>query len=469
MARGGARFTAGGPRWRAGFEDLLGGLFGGAPAVPAVGGMSASPRSRRSRAEPGGPPRDVRPERPAPRAGGPGRLRRSRGRGRTSPPRRRCTFRQALEGALLNLRVEDSVSDGRTVTARIPAGVRDGQKIRLRGKGQPGAAGGEPGDLVVTVHVQPHPVFAIDGNDLRVTVPVTFPRRRSAPTIEVPTPDGGTVRLRVPAGTPSRPDPAGQGRGACRAPADRATCSSPSRWPCRSGWTATPARRSRRSVPRPRARTRARTCWPASSATTRGPAMADEASYRIDVGFTVDETTPVFVISVAAQLAGMHPQTLRQYDRLGLVTPGRTAGRGRRYSPRDVALLREVQRLSQDEGVNLAGIKRILELEAENDAAARRARPAARRGRGAAVTPLLGPPRLRGRPRRATSWPSPPAGGRTAWVRRPAPSSCGDRRAIADPQPAAAALLTILLVTGRATATKHVTEWSPRFQLSCWG
>ena len=78
----------------------------------------------------------------------------------------------------------------------------------------------------------------------------------------------------------------------------------------------------------------------------------------------VPEDAPVFVISVAAELAGMHAQTLRQYDRLGLVTPGRTGGGGRRYSARDVALLREVQRLSQDEGVNLAGIKRIIELEA---------------------------------------------------------------------------------------------------------
>jgi len=76
-----------------------------------------------------------------------------------------------------------------------------------------------------------------------------------------------------------------------------------------------------------------------------------------------DEGAAVFVISVAAQLAGMHPQTLRQYDRLGLVSPGRTAGRGRRYSARDIAQLREVQRLSQEEGVNLAGIKRILDLE----------------------------------------------------------------------------------------------------------
>jgi MerR family transcriptional regulator/heat shock protein HspR len=82
----------------------------------------------------------------------------------------------------------------------------------------------------------------------------------------------------------------------------------------------------------------------------------------------VPEDAPVFVISVAAQLAGMHAQTLRQYDRLGLVTPGRTVGGGRRYSARDVALLREVQRLSQDEGVNLAGVKRIIDLETHVDA-----------------------------------------------------------------------------------------------------
>jgi MerR family transcriptional regulator, heat shock protein HspR len=69
-----------------------------------------------------------------------------------------------------------------------------------------------------------------------------------------------------------------------------------------------------------------------------------------------------FLISVAAQLAGMHAQTLRTYDRLGLVRPRRSAGGGRRYSERDVDLLREVQRLSQDDGVNLAGIKRIIEL-----------------------------------------------------------------------------------------------------------
>jgi MerR family transcriptional regulator/heat shock protein HspR len=86
---------------------------------------------------------------------------------------------------------------------------------------------------------------------------------------------------------------------------------------------------------------------------TGGPALPP--------GATPD--SPVFVISVAAELSGLHAQTLRSYDRLGLVSPGRSPGGGRRYSARDIALLREVQRLSQEEGVNLAGIKRIIELE----------------------------------------------------------------------------------------------------------
>jgi MerR family transcriptional regulator/heat shock protein HspR len=81
--------------------------------------------------------------------------------------------------------------------------------------------------------------------------------------------------------------------------------------------------------------------------------------------FELTDDTPVYVISVAAQLSGLHPQTLRTYDRMGLVSPGRTAGRGRRYSLRDIVILREVQRLSQQDGVNLSGIKRILELESE--------------------------------------------------------------------------------------------------------
>jgi MerR family transcriptional regulator/heat shock protein HspR len=81
--------------------------------------------------------------------------------------------------------------------------------------------------------------------------------------------------------------------------------------------------------------------------------------------FEMSDNTPVYVISVAAQLSGLHPQTLRAYDREGLVSPGRSAGGGRRYSLRDVLILREIQRLSQEYGANLLGIKRFLELESE--------------------------------------------------------------------------------------------------------
>ena len=75
-----------------------------------------------------------------------------------------------------------------------------------------------------------------------------------------------------------------------------------------------------------------------------------------------DEELSLYVISVAAELSGLHPQTLRQYDRIGLVSPSRAQGRGRRYSLRDIALLRNVSRMV-GEGINLAGIKRIIELE----------------------------------------------------------------------------------------------------------
>jgi MerR family transcriptional regulator/heat shock protein HspR len=81
------------------------------------------------------------------------------------------------------------------------------------------------------------------------------------------------------------------------------------------------------------------------------------------ISFDSASNQKVLIISVAARMAGMHPQTLRQYDRMGLVSPSRTSGGGRRYSERDVMLLREIQRLSQDDGVSLQGVRRIIDLE----------------------------------------------------------------------------------------------------------
>lgn len=116
------------------------------------------------------------------------------------------------------------------------------------------------------------------------------------------------------------------------------------------------------------------------AAASRQPDRGSEPSGRAE-----DRTT--YVISVAAELSGMHAQTLRTYDRLGLVTPARTSGGGRRYTRGDVELLREIQRLSQEEGVNLAGIKRIIELTREVDELRARLDQASRGGPGEAASP----------------------------------------------------------------------------------
>ena len=90
-------------------------------------------------------------------------------------------------------------------------------------------------------------------------------------------------------------------------------------------------------------------------------------SDRSQVPARVDIDAPLFTVTVAARLADMHPQTLRGYDRLGLVVPRRASGRGRRYSLRDIARLRHVQQLSQVDGINLEGIRRIIDLEERLD------------------------------------------------------------------------------------------------------
>jgi molecular chaperone DnaJ len=196
---GGARFSAGpGGAGAGGFEDIMGAMFGGAQG-PGRGG----PRVRYSQGGGGAGFEDIlgsmfgAGSRSAYGSAGP--------TGFTAPSpgadivaQVTLPFRAAVEGTTADLEV-----GGRTLTARIPAGINDGKKIRLRGKGRPGVNGGQAGDLVVTVHVTPHPVYSLDGHDLRMTVPITFTEAALGTTLEVPTLDGATVRLKVPAGTPS--------------------------------------------------------------------------------------------------------------------------------------------------------------------------------------------------------------------------------------------------------------------------
>src|SRR5688572_5849235 len=120
-------------------------------------------------------------------------------RGSDVTARTTIDFITATKGETITLQGED----GKPFKVKIPAGVADGQKIRLRGRGRPSPDGGEPGDVVVQVAVRPHPVFTRDGLNLRVTVPVTFTEAALGATIEVPTLGGDPVKLRVAPGTPS--------------------------------------------------------------------------------------------------------------------------------------------------------------------------------------------------------------------------------------------------------------------------
>ncbi len=193
----GARFTAGGPGQGGGFEDVFGGMFGqqggqrvrfgqggargGAGGFEDIlGGMFGGGQGF---GQPSGGFRGF---------GGP-----TKGRDVTASTT--LDFTTAITGDTVKL----AQGNGRPVNVRIPAGVADGQKIRLRGRGEPSPDGGEAGDLVVSVSVRKHPVFERDGQHLRVDVPVTFVEAALGATIQVPTLGGDPVKLKVAPGTPS--------------------------------------------------------------------------------------------------------------------------------------------------------------------------------------------------------------------------------------------------------------------------
>jgi len=179
----GARFTAGGAP--GGFEDVFGGMFGGGGGRRAQAGGFEDIFGSMFGQQFG--------------AGGASGFSRGPQKGRDQTAQVTLDFDTAIHGDTVQL----ERAGGRPLSVKIPAGVADGQKIRLRGKGEPSMTGGEPGDLVLTVSVRKHPVFTRDGLDLRLDVPVTFHEAALGATIEVPTLGGETVKLRVAPGTPS--------------------------------------------------------------------------------------------------------------------------------------------------------------------------------------------------------------------------------------------------------------------------
>jgi len=209
MAHGGARFTSGGAGGNGGFEDIFS-AFGGGGGGSRVRFDTGGGRQSYGGGYPGGGDdiNDLLSQMFGGAAGGGGRPQpgyagynapRGPRKGADVQASTTLPFRDAVEGSTVTLRT----AEGRTITARIPAGVKDGQKIRLRGKGQPGEPGAAAGDLLLSVTVEKHPVFGRDGDNLTIDLPVTFAEAALGATVAVPTLDGSSVKVRIAPGTPS--------------------------------------------------------------------------------------------------------------------------------------------------------------------------------------------------------------------------------------------------------------------------
>jgi len=198
MSRGGARFTSGAPGGgggNAGFDDVFSNLFGGGGG----GGRGGNVRFNTGRGDAGQPNlEDLLGGMFGQGGGGYGAPAGPR-RGADVQARTTLSFRDAVEGSTVTL----STANGSRITVRIPVGVKDGQTIRLRGKGNPGDQDAPAGDLMLTVQVDPHPVFGRDGNNLTVDLPVTFAEAALGATVSVPTLFGDPVKVRIAPGTPN--------------------------------------------------------------------------------------------------------------------------------------------------------------------------------------------------------------------------------------------------------------------------
>ena len=396
---GGGPFGGGGP---GGFGADLGDIFsnifsrgGGAGAQQQRAVATSKPRSasastRRSTeprsASPCRRPSAARPAAAAAPSRGPARSPARAAKAAASTPRARASSRSASPARSAAAPARSSRTPARPAAARASPGrpsatrstsrpgSRTATRIRLAGKGEAGPRGGPPGDLYVTTRVAPSPVFKrLDGGNLEVTVPITVAEALQGATIEVPTLDG-TKKIKVPAGTKhgtiqrlrgeGAPKPRGKGRGDIRYRLEiempqkltdeqreaveklaEALNGADPRAELLEGAVAMSASR----LPHQRGRFG----W--------GPWQRAGCDGTGEV--SIDAERGVFMISVAAELADMHPQTLRMYEARGLIEPKRSPKNTRLYSQRDVERLRRIQRMTSEQGLNLAGVETVLELE----------------------------------------------------------------------------------------------------------
>ena len=204
IAGGGARFSAGSGAGGPDLSDLFGAFGNSGFRMNFPPGASASAQGAPDLNDilsgmfggSGGSPFGAQGYAGSPFGPGAGTPRARKGEDRRASTR--ISFREALAGTEVFMTI-----NGKRQKVRLPKAVKDGQKIRLRGKGHPGVNGGPAGDLEVTIHVDPHPVFVRDGDDIRVVVPVAFTEAALGAKVEVPLLDGSTVTVKVPAGTQS--------------------------------------------------------------------------------------------------------------------------------------------------------------------------------------------------------------------------------------------------------------------------
>ena len=256
----------------------------------------------------------------------------------------RCQGSGRMRNVCPNCRGEGRMESSEGVDVRIPAGASAGSRLRVAGKGNAGTMGAPPGDLYITVQVEPHALFTREGDDILITVPVSISEAGLGGQDRGPhggwpgpaeDPPGYAERAEVP--------PAGKGR--LQRPPERARRSD-----CRDLYPG--ARCARRAHPR--------------TAEGTGPAGRDRPACRVVAegvsAVPKQRAKAAYMISAVAERYAVHPQTLRMYEREGLLAPSRSEGNTRLYTDDDLVRLEVILELTRELGVNLAGVEIILNM-----------------------------------------------------------------------------------------------------------
>ncbi len=260
----------------------------------------------------------------------------------------RCNGKGRLKNACPTCHGDGRLAHTETVEVRIPAGAQNGSRLRVPGKGNAGTMGAPPGDLYITTHVEDHPLFRREGDNILLKVPITVAEAGLGAKIEVPTIDGKTL-LKIPPGTQNDQKFRLRDRGIFN-PRKNARGDQIVQVTLKAPLSGTSAPRN--------CCANWRSCIPKIRAKSSGRRIM---SMR-------EKSKAAYMISSVAEQYGVHPQTLRLYEREGLLKPSRSDGNTRLYTDEDLERLEVILHLTRDLGVNLAGVEIILNMRAKMEA-----------------------------------------------------------------------------------------------------